>query len=84
MCETLKIKIAIIRRTCKDCGTVNDLTIFEKISYERLVNYFLGTTEISFNMIAYVLVRTNEEIIRNIRDNVPVAIELDNLKANWN
>jgi hypothetical protein len=34
-------------------------------------------------LIRYIDKTPNEEIVRDILNNVPIAIELDNLRINW-
>jgi hypothetical protein len=48
-----------------------------------MVSALLGV-EVSYDVLRYTCLNNKDEIIRDIANEVPIALELDNLKPNWN
>jgi hypothetical protein len=75
MCEALDIKVAIMQRYWENapCHTV---------SMPPMISVLLGV-DVSYNLMRYTCMTTKDVIISDISKGLPIAIELDNLKLNW-
>jgi hypothetical protein len=76
MCKDLDIKIAIMQRYW-------DNVPYSMVSMLPMVSALLGV-EVSYGVMRYVCLTTKDQIIHDIVNEVPIALELDNLKLNWN
>lgn len=82
LCQDLKIKVAIIKRLSH--------LLFEELDFSDAddavdaVNNIIGTTASTYEIINYVIYNEYAGIARDIANAVPIALELDNLKLNWN
>ncbi len=75
MCEALNIKIAIIKRYyLHNHERMNEMS--------PMVSALLGVN-VSNNLMRYTCSTPKDVIISDISKGLPIAIELDNLKLNW-
>jgi hypothetical protein len=75
LCQDLNIKIAIIKRYY--------LHNHERIGVmSPMVSALLGV-EVSNNLMRYTVNTPKDVIISDISKGLPIALELDNLKLNW-
>jgi hypothetical protein len=76
MCKDLDIKIAIMQRYWENapCHTV---------SMPPMISVLLGV-DVSYNLMRYTSMTPKNVIISDISKGLPIALELDNLKPNWN
>ena len=76
MCEALDIKIAIMRRYWKNAP-------YDMAAMPLMISTLLGV-EVSYNLMRYTCMTAKDVIISDISKGLPIALELDNLKPNWN
>ena len=84
MCEALDIKIAIMRRYWKNApyDMMGDDSKFWA-AMPLMISTLLGV-EVSYNLIRYTCMTAKDVIVSDISKGLPIAIELDTLKPNWN
>ena len=75
MCKDLDIKIAIMQRYWQNVP--HSMT-----SMQPMISALLGV-EVSYDVLRYTCLNGEDEIIRDIANGLPIALELDNLKLNW-
>jgi hypothetical protein len=74
MCQHLNIKIAVIKRLSSDTKGL--------AHQARLASKLLGCN-VSNQLVSYVLMYDNNQIIGDVTKGVMIAVELDNLQLNW-
>jgi hypothetical protein len=75
MCKDLDIKIAIMQRYWQNVPYSLDSTT-------SMISKLLGVG-VSYDVMRYVCLTTKDQVIRDIINEIPIALELDNLKPNW-
>jgi hypothetical protein len=75
MCKDLDIKIAIMQRYWQNVPYI-------MVSMPPMISALLGV-EVSYDVLRYTCLNSEDEIIRDIANGLPIAIELDNLKLDW-
>lgn len=75
MCEALNIKVAIMKRFWENLH-------YDMVSMPPMISDLLGV-DTSYDVMRYACLTGKDEIIRDIANELPIAIELDNLQLNW-
>jgi hypothetical protein len=81
MCKDLDIKIAIIKRAA-NLFSSEPPDIIKLAKIRNAAELMLGAY-ISTDLVIYTVNSDIASIHRNIANEVPIALELDNLKPNW-
>jgi hypothetical protein len=81
MCKDLDIKIAIIKRAA-NLFSSEPPDIIKLAKIRSTAETILGAY-ISTDLVIYTVNNEIASIHRNIANEVPIALELDNLKPNW-